>query len=306
MGRYVGRRLLVGLPTLLGVATVCFLLLRLIPGDPARLMAGPTASPAQVAHLRAQFGLDGSQAAQYVRYLGSLLRGNLGLSTLTGQSVASEIATAFPYTLELAVAAIILALVTGVPLGIVAALRRGGAIDSALSGVSVLGVSMPVYWSGLLLIILFAAKLKLLPAAGADSPDSIVLPAVTLSLFAIGFISRQTRSAMIEALSQDYARTARAKGLPRRVVVLKHALRNAAVPIVTVAGLQFGQLLGGAVLTETIFGWPGLGNLLVQAINARDYATVQGTVLLFAIAVMVVNLATDILYGAIDPRVRYD
>jgi peptide/nickel transport system permease protein len=306
MGRYVGRRLLVGLPTLLGVATVCFLLLRLIPGDPARLMAGPTASPAQVAHLRAQFGLDGSQAVQYVRYLGSLLRGDLGVSTLTGQSVASEIATAFPYTLELAVAAIVLALVTGVPLGIVAALRRGGVIDSALSGVSVLGVSMPVYWSGLLLIILFAAKLKLLPAAGADSPDSIVLPAVTLSLFAIGFISRQTRSAMIEALSQDYARTARAKGLPRRVVVLKHALRNAAVPIVTVAGLQFGQLLGGAVLTETIFGWPGLGNLLVQAINARDYATVQGTVLLFAIAVMVVNLATDILYGAIDPRVRYD
>jgi peptide/nickel transport system permease protein len=306
MARYVGRRLLVGLPTLLGVATVCFLLLRLIPGDPARLMAGPTASPAQVAHLRAQFGLDGSQAAQYVRYLGSLLRGNLGISTLNGQSVASEIATAFPYTLELAVAAIVLALAVGALLGIVAALRRGGVIDSALSGVSVLGVSMPVYWSGLLLIILFAAKLKLLPAAGADSPDSIVLPAVTLSLFAIGFISRQTRSAMIEALSQDYARTARAKGLPRRVVVLKHALRNAAVPIVTVAGLQFGQLLGGAVLTETIFGWPGLGSLLVQAINARDYATVQGTVLLFAVAVMVINLATDILYGAIDPRVRYD
>ncbi|HEY1914856.1 MAG TPA: ABC transporter permease [Streptosporangiaceae bacterium] len=306
MGFYVSRRLLVGLPTLLGVATVSFLLLRLIPGDPAKLMAGPTATPAQVEHLRVQFGLTGSEISQYFRYLGNLLHGNLGISTLTGQAVSSEIATAFPYTLELAVAGIILALAVGVPLGIAAALRRGGLVDTALSGVSVIGVSMPVYWSGLLLIILFAAKLKLLPAAGAESPDSIILPAVTLSLFAIGFISRQTRSAMIEALSQDYTRTARAKGMPRRVVVLKHALRNAAVPIVTVAGLQFGQLLGGAVLTETIFGWPGLGNMLVQSINARDYATVQGAVLLFAVAVLVVNLATDILYATIDPRVRYD
>jgi peptide/nickel transport system permease protein/oligopeptide transport system permease protein len=253
-----------------------------------------------------QFGLTGSEISQYFRYLANLLHGNLGISTLTGTAVSSEIATAFPYTLELAVAAIVIAVAAGLPLGIVAALRRGKLIDSALSGVSVLGVSMPVYWSGLLLIILFAAKLKLLPAAGAESPDSIILPAVTLSLFAIGFISRQTRSAMIEALSQDYTRTARAKGMPRRVVVLKHALRNAAVPIVTVAGLQFGQLLGGAVLTETIFGWPGLGNMLVQSINARDYATVQGAVLLFAVAVLVVNLATDILYATIDPRVRYD
>jgi peptide/nickel transport system permease protein/oligopeptide transport system permease protein len=306
MGSYVSRRLLVGLPTLLGVATVSFLLLRLIPGDPARLMAGPTATPAQVEHLRVQFGLTGSEISQYFRYLGNLLHGNLGISTLTGQAVSTEIATAFPYTLELAVTGIVLALAVGVPLGIMAALRRGGLVDTALSGVSVLGVSMPVYWSGLLLIILFAAKLKLLPAAGAESPDSIILPAVTLSLFAIGFISRQTRSAMIEALSQDYTRTARAKGMPRRVVVLKHALRNAAVPIVTVAGLQFGQLLGGAVLTETIFGWPGLGNMLVQSINARDYATVQGAVLVFAVAVLVVNLATDILYATIDPRVRYD
>jgi peptide/nickel transport system permease protein/oligopeptide transport system permease protein len=306
MGFYVSRRLLIALPTLLGVATVSFLLLRLIPGDPARLMAGPTATPAQVQHLRVQFGLTGSEISQYFRYLGNLLHGNLGISTLTGTAVSSEIATAFPYTLELAVAAIIIAVAAGLPLGIVAALRRGKLIDSALSGVSVLGVSMPVYWSGLLLIILFAAKLKLLPAAGAESPDSIVLPAVTLSLFAIGFISRQTRSAMIEALSQDYTRTARAKGMPGRVVVLKHALRNAAVPIVTVTGLQFGQLLGGAVLTETIFGWPGLGNMLVQSINARDYATVQGAVLVFAVAVMVVNLVTDILYATIDPRVRYD
>jgi peptide/nickel transport system permease protein len=306
MGFYISRRLLITLPTLLGVATVSFLLLRLIPGDPARLMAGPTATPAQVEHLRVQFGLTGSEISQYFRYLGNLLHGNLGVSTLTGTAVSTEIATAFPYTLELAVAGIILAVAVGVPLGIMAALHRGKLVDTALSGVSVLGVSMPVYWSGLLLIILFAAKLKLLPAAGAESPDSIILPAVTLSLFAIGFISRQTRSAMIEALSQDYTRTARAKGMPRRVVVLKHALRNAGVPVITVTGLQFGQLLGGAVLTETIFGWPGLGNMLVQSINARDYATVQGAVLVFAVAVMVVNLATDILYATIDPRVRYD
>lgn len=302
---YSGRRLLIGVPTLIGVATISFLLLRLIPGDPARLMAGPTASAAQVEHLRQQFGLTGSELSQYVRYLGRLVSGDLGRSTLTGQTVTSEIATAFPFTLELAVAAACLAVLVGCPLGIVAALRHGRIVDTALSGVSVLGVSMPVYWSGLLLIILFAVDLRLLPAAGAETISSMVLPSVTLSLFAIGFISRQTRSAMLEALSQDYTRTARAKGMPARVVILKHALRNAAVPVVTVAGLQFGQLLGGAVLTETIFGWPGLGNLLVQAINARDYATVQGAVLLFAIAVMIVNLSTDLLYAVIDPRVRY-
>lgn len=305
MWSYAGRRLLIGIPTLLGVATISFLLLRLIPGDPARLMAGPTATPAQVEHLRQQFGLTGSELSQYLKYLGKLATGNLGTSTLSGQSVVSEIATAFPYTLELAVAAGFLAVLLGCPLGIIAALRRGRITDTALSGVSVLGVSMPVYWSGLLLIILFAVKLKLLPAAGAESVSSIILPSVTLSLFAIGFISRQTRSAMLEALSQDYTRTARAKGMPAHTVILKHALRNAAVPVVTVAGLQFGQLLGGAILTETIFGWPGMGNLLVQAINARDYATVQGAVLLFAIAVMIVNLSTDLLYAAIDPRVRY-
>ena len=204
-------------------------------------------------------------------------------------------------------AAAFLAIMIGCPLGIVAALRRGRSMDTALSGISVLGVSMPVYWSGLLLIILFAVHLRLLPAAGADSADSAILPSITLSLFAIGFISRQTRSAMLDALSQDYTRTARAKGMPRanKSHDFKHALRNAAVPVVTVAGLQFGQLLGGAVLTETIFGWPGLGNLLVQAINARDYPTVQGAVLLFAIAVLLVNFGTDLLYAAIDPRVRY-
>ncbi|MGO8958744.1 MAG: ABC transporter permease [Streptosporangiaceae bacterium] len=302
---YTFRRLLIAIPTLLGVATISFLLLRLIPGDPAKLMAGPTATPAEVQHLRVQFGLTGSEVSQYVRYLARLLTGNLGTSTLTGQSVISEIATAFPYTLELAVAAAALAIAVGCPLGIVASLRRGKFLDTALSGASVLGVSMPVYWSGLLLIIVFAVKLKMLPAAGALTPDSVILPAVTLSLFAIGFISRQTRSAMLEALGQDYIRTAWAKGMPARTVIFKHALRNAGVPVVTVAGLQFGQLLGGAVLTETIFGWPGLGNLLVQAINARDYATVQGAVLLFAIAVMLVNLATDLLYAVIDPRVRY-
>ncbi len=305
MGQYARRRLLIAIPTLLGVATISFLLLRLIPGDPAKLMAGPTASPAQVEHLRLQFGLTGSELSQYARFLGHLVTGNLGTSTLSGQSVVSEIATAFPYTLELAVAAAFLAIMIGCPLGIVAALRRGRSLDTALSGISVLGVSMPVYWSGLLLIILFAVHLRLLPAAGADSADSAILPSITLSLFAIGFISRQTRSAMLDALSQDYTRTARAKGMPARVVILKHALRNAAVPVVTVAGLQFGQLLGGAVLTETIFGWPGLGNLLVQAINARDYPTVQGAVLLFAIAVLLVNFGTDLLYAAIDPRVRY-
>lgn len=303
---YVARRLLISIPTLFGVATISFMLMRIIPGDPAKLMAGPQASESQVAQLRHQLGLDDSLGAQYVKYLSRLVHGDLGISARTGSSVLSEITARVPFTVQLAVLAIAIAVVVGCTLGIIAAVRRDSWVDAVLSAVSVLGVSMPVYWVGLLLVLLFAVTLHWLPAAGAGSSSSYILPAVTLSLFATGFISRQTRSSMLEVLGQDFIRSARAKGLSRGSIILRHGLRNASLPVITVVGLQFGQLLGGAILTETIFAWPGIGRLLVDSIASRDYSTVQGVVLLFAIALIVVNLLTDIIYSYVDPRIRYE
>lgn len=303
---YAVRRLLVAIPTLWGVATISFLLLHLIPGDPARVMAGPAATPVQIAQLRHQFGLDRSLLSQYFTYMGRLLRGDFGTSTRTGNSVISEIGARAPYTVELAVVAIVIAAVVGTTFGVLAAVRRNSPLDTTLSGVSVLGVSLPVYWVGLLFVMVFAVNLHWLPAAGANTPDSYVLPGVTLALFPIGFISRQVRASMIEVLGQDFIRTSYAKGLSRSAVVIRHGLRNALLPVTTVIGLQFGQLLGGAILTETIFAWPGLGRLLVDSINSRDYAVVQGVVFLFAVTLIVINLITDILYSYIDPRIRYD
>jgi peptide/nickel transport system permease protein len=303
---YIARRCLIAIPTLLGVATISFMLMRIIPGDPAKVMAGPQASAEQVAQLRHQLGLDDSLSAQYGKYLDRLLHGNLGTSARTGSSVISEISSRAPFTVELALMAMVIAVLLGCTLGIIAAVRRDSWLDAVLSAVSVIGVSMPVYWVGLLFVLLFAVNLHWLPAAGAGSLSAYVLPSVTLSLFATGFISRQTRSSMLEVLGQDFIRSARAKGLGRGAVILRHGLRNASLPVITVVGLQFGQLLGGAILTETIFAWPGIGRLLVDSIASRDYSTVQGVVLLFAIALIVVNLATDLLYSYVDPRIRYD
>lgn len=306
MGHYVVRRLLIAVPTLLGVITFSFLLLRLIPGDPARVMAGPEATPADLARLRAQLGLDGSLWSQYVDYLSRVVRGDLTTSLRTGTPVMDEILTRVPATLTLALLAIVVAVVVGCLLGVLAAVKRDSALDVALSGFSVLGVSMPVYWIGLLMIILFSVKLRWLPTAGMGSPAAYVMPTIALSFFAIGFISRQTRSAMVETMELDFIRTVKAKGVPPAGVLLRHGLRNACLPVVTIVGLQFGQLLGGAVLTETIFAWPGIGRLLIESINARDFAAVQGIVLVFAIALIAVNLLTDLVYAYIDPRIRYE
>ncbi len=303
---YVVRRLAVAIPTLFGVATISFLLLRLIPGDPARVMAGPAASAETVARLRHQFGLDKPVLEQYLSYMGRLLRGDFGTSARTGNSVLSEIGSRAPFTLQLAIVAIVIAVVVGVSLGVIAAVMRDTIVDTGVTAVSVLGVSMPVYWVGLLLVMAFSVHLHWFPAAGAQSLSSYVLPGVTLALFAIGFIARQVRASMIEVMGQDFIRTSYAKGLGTTSVVLKHGLRNALVPVTTVVGLQFGQMLGGAILTETIFAWPGIGRLLVDSINNRDYAQVQGVVVLFAVALIVVNLVTDVLYAYIDPRIRYD
>ncbi|MDR0360861.1 MAG: ABC transporter permease [bacterium] len=306
MFTYIVRRILIAIPTLVGAATVSFLLMRLIPGDPARVIAGVNATPADVARIRHQLGLDEPIWQQYVHFIGNLFQLNLGISARTGQSVLGEILGRIPYTIELAVIATAIAIVVGLTLGVLAATRHNSGLDVAISALAVFGVSIPVFWTGLLLIILFAVDLHLLPAAGANQPTGFVLPSLTLALFSVGFIARQTRGSMLEVMGLDYVRTARAKGAGRSAVLLKHALRNALLPVVTASGLSFGQLLGGAILTETIYSWPGVGRLLVDSISSRDYATVQGTVFLFAVALILVNLVTDLVYAYVDPRIRYD
>jgi len=302
---YVGRRLLAAIPTLWGVATAVFIMARLLPGDPARVIAGVTASQDQVDHLRRQLGLDQPLPVQYLDFLGGLVRLDLGTSAHFGDPVLAEIGSRLPYTAELALAALALAVVLGISGGVVAALRRNTVIDVVISTVSMLGISMPTYWLGLMLIVLFAIQFRLLPAAGADSPESVVLPAVTLGLLSVGLIARMTRSSLLEVLGQDYVRTARAKGVSPARVVVAHGLRNALVPILTAIGLQLGSLMGGAVVTESVFGWPGVGRLLLDSIFSRDYPMVQGLVLLFAVTYIAVNLLVDLLYVVVDPRVRY-
>jgi peptide/nickel transport system permease protein len=305
MRKFLMQRAGLAIPTVIGAVTFCFILVRLLPGDPARAIAGPQATPAQVAHLRAQIGLNGTWIQQYAFYVTHVVRGDLGYSSVSGQPVLTEIASHLPYTAELAFCAIALSLVAGVLLGTIAASRPQSIVDTLIGGLSVIGVSIPVYWTGLLLVLVFAVDLRVLPAAGASGWQSLILPSVTLSLFPLAFIARQTRSAMVGALGEDYARTATAKGASWPRLVFRHALRNAAVPIVTVTGLELGQLLGGAILTETVFAWPGLGQLLVQSIAARDFQVVQGIVLVFALILIVVNLATDVAYGLLEPRLRH-
>jgi len=303
---YVARRLLVAIPTVLGVATVVFLLMRLLPGDPALVIAGPQATAADIERLRHQLGLTLPFWQQYLTFLGRLSHADLGVSIRTGAPVIQEIFTRVPFTATLAFTSLLIAILIGVTAGVIAATRRNSSMDVSISGGAVFGASMPTYWLGLMLIILFAVHLRVLPAGGSDrGPISLVLPAITLALFSTGLIARQTRSAMLEVLGQDFVRTARAKGAARTAVLIRHALRNALLPIVTVIGLQFGTLLGGAVPTETIFAWPGVGRLLVDSIGSRDYPVVQGVVLLLSVSFIAINLITDLLYAYVDPRIRY-
>lgn len=303
---YAIRRLLIAVPTLFGVVLLVFLMVRLAPGDPAVLLAGEFATPETLQAIRERYGLDKPLPEQFFIYLGALLRGDLGESARSRRPVLSELQTYFPNTVQLATAAILVALITGIPLGILAALRPGTGLDLAVMVLALLGVSMPVFWFGLLAILIFSVNLGWFPVAGKGTLAHLVLPAITLGVNATALLARMTRGTLLEVLSQDYIRTARAKGLAERVVVLKHALRNALIPVVTVAGLEFGSLLAGAVITETIFAWPGLGQLLVGSILARDYPVVQGAVLLVATSFILVNLLVDLLYAWIDPRVRYD
>jgi len=304
--RYLVHRLVASGITLLGVSFLVFLMVRLLPGDPARVIAGLLASEEDVAMIRTQLGLNYSFHVQYGIFLLHALRGDLGLSARTSEPVTREVLARLPATLQLALISTIIAVACGVVSGVIAATRPYSGFDYLMSFATLFGVSMPVYWLGLLLIIVFAVQLNWLPAAGADEPGSAILPSLTLASFSVALVARMTRASMLEVLGQDFVRTARAKGLREYLVVYRHALRNALLPIVTAVGLQFGALLGGAVLTETVFGWPGMGRLLVDSIFARDYPMVQGIVLTFSALFILTNFLVDLSYVAIDPRVHYD
>jgi peptide/nickel transport system permease protein len=311
MGAYILRRVLVAIPLLLVVSVVVFLLMQLTPGDPAVLMLGQDATPDAIAQLRHQFGLDLPLPQQYLLFLGNLLRGDLGRSFGTHLSVAGELARTWPATFELAVAAMVIALVVGLPVGVVTAVGRGGVFDQVTRVVVLVSVSMPIFWSGLLLIYYFSVGLGWLPTSGRGNGTleselaHLVLPAASLATFSLAVIVRLTRSSMLDVLGEDYMRTARSKGLRTRTVIVRHGLKNALIPVVTVAGLQFGQLLAGAALTETVFNWPGVGRLVVTAVFSRDYPTIRGAVLLIAATFIIVNLVVDLTYAFLDPRIRY-
>ncbi|MDR7485571.1 MAG: ABC transporter permease [Armatimonadota bacterium] len=305
MGTYLLRRLALAVPTLVGVTIIVFALIRLIPGDPARLILGLQASEDEVQRLRVELGLDRPLYVQYARFFGRLVRGDLGRSAVTREPVLGEIAHRLPATVQLAVASITVAALAGMTAGVISATRQYSALDYLVMTVALFGVSLPVFWLGLMLMLLFSVYLKWLPAGGYGTIAHLVLPTVALAAFSVAIIARMTRSSLLEALNQDYVRTAHAKGLRQRVVIVRHALKNALIPVITVIGLQFGALLGGAILTETVFAWPGMGRLLVGAITARDYAVVQGVVLVFAALFTLVNLAVDLLYAYVDPRIHY-
>ena len=300
---FVIRRLLLAVPVLLGVVFVVMLTVQLIPGDAVQLMLGEHATKEAVAKLRDYLGLDKPLLVRYVDYVKRLLTGDLGRSIQQNRPVVDELREAWPATLELTVAALVIAAAVGVAAGIVSAAWPNSFFDAVARLGSLFGLSMPVFWTGLVLIVVFALWLPWLPVGGVGSPSHLVLPAVTLALPSVAMVARMTRSSVLEVLREDYVRTARAKGVTERLVVAKHALRNAAIPILTLLGLQAGQLMGGAVLTETVFAWPGLGRLMVKAIFARDYVLLQGAVLIFALAFVVINLAVDLAYGALDPRI---
>jgi len=291
------------------VTLLVFAMVWVSPGDPVLAILGESAQGidrASLEELRRAYGLDRPLAVQYLDYLGSVLQGDLGVSVRSGRTVVAEIATRLPATLLLAGAGMTIAIAIGLSLGVVAALRRGTWIDYLAVLVALLGVSVPVFWSGLLMMMLFALTLEWLPASGIGSWRHLVMPAAAIGFASSAFIARITRSSMVDVLRQDYVRTARAKGLPPARVDLGHALRNALLPVVTVVGLQFGSLLGGAVLTETVFAWPGIGRMLVDAIRSRDLPLVQGTVLFVATGFILVNLLVDLSYAALNPRIRYD
>lgn len=305
MAQFVLKRLLMLVPVVLGVSVIVFGLLYLTPGDPALLMLGEHAPQEQYLALREKLGLDLPVHIQYLRWLGRALQLDLGDSIRSSRPVTEEIATRLPATAELAVLAVLVATLIGIPAGVISATRPNSWLDNILTVLALAGVSMPVFWQGLMLIIIFSVYLGWLPPSGRlGGWEYFVLPVITLGTSAAASITRMTRATMLEAIHEDYVRTARAKGLNERRVIYRHALRNALLPVVTIIGLQFGNLMAGAVITETIFAWPGIGRLAVDAIRTRDYPVVQGVVMTFALSYVLINLIVDLLYAYLDPRLR--
>ena len=305
MFAFIVRRLLLAIPTLFGVLVVTFLLLNVAPGDPVTEMVGERADSATIARLRKELHLDEPRLKQFALYAGGVLRGDLGNSYITQRPIIRDIIERFPKTLILAGSAMLLASVIGITLGVLSARAPGGWFDRLGLGVAYLGISFPVYWVGLILILVFAVMMRLLPPSGYGGIKYLILPALALGSRSIAFLARVTRSSMLDVLGGDYVRTARAKGLKERVVIVRHALRNALIPIITVLGLDFGYYLTGSILTETIFSWPGLGRYVVNAITRRDLPAIQGSVLFLSVIFVLVNLLTDLAYAKADPRVAY-
>ncbi len=306
MTRYLIRRLILTIPVMLGVATLVFALIHLVPGDPAQAMLGETAPQADVLKLRHSLGLDQPLLAQYRTFMTGLARGDLGTSFRYNTPVTAQIREKLPNTATLAVAAMCFAIAFAIPLGILAAVFRGTFIDHAAMTVALAGISMPNFWLGPLLAIVFAVRLGWLPVSGTGGLSHLILPAVTLGAALSAILARMTRASLLEELRELYVLAARARGLSGMRAVVKHAFRNSLIPIVTIIGLQFGAVLTGTIITETIFAWPGLGRLLIQAISFRDYPLVQGCILFISITYVAMNLLTDLTYGFLDPRIRFD
>ena len=304
MHKYIMRRLLLLIPVILGATFLVFTIMHFTPGDAAQLILGERAPAEEVEALREEMGLNDSLPVQYIRYISKAIQGDFGRSYFSNRSVFKEVFSRFPATLKLTAAAMILAVVIGIPIGIISATKQYTLTDSVTMILALIGVSMPVFWLGLMLILVFSVNLGILPSSGSETLKHLILPAFSLGVGSMAIITRMTRSSMLEVVRQDYIRTARSKGVAERKVINKHALKNALIPVVTVVGLQFGSLLGGAVLTESVFSWPGVGRLMVDSIKKKDTPMVLASVIFISVTFSFVNLFVDILYAYIDPRIK--
>ncbi|WMM25954.1 ABC transporter permease [Tissierella sp. MB52-C2] len=304
MSKYILRRLLLLIPVIIGVTFLVFTIMYFTPGDPAKLILGESAQPAQVEALREEMGLNDPFIVQYFRFITKAITGDFGRSYSTNRPVFDEVFSRFPATLKLTAAAMLIAIAIGIPVGIISATKQYSALDSISMIGALIGVSMPVFWLGLMLILVFSVNLRLLPSSGSETLKHLILPAFSLGVGSAAIITRMTRSSMLEVIRQDYIRTARSKGVAEKKVVNRHALKNALIPVVTVVGLQFGGLLGGAVLTESVFSWPGVGRLMVDAIRQKDSPMVLASVVFISVTFSFVNLLVDLLYAFIDPRIK--
>lgn len=302
---YIIRRIILIIPVILGVTFIVFLAARFVPGDTAEVFVGEEATQEAIDSIRRHLGLDQPVLVQFGIYLGNIIRGDLGRSSFSRRPVIREIKSRVPATLQIAVSAVIISIVLGIPAGIISALYKNSFIDNIVTTLALIGVSIPAFWFGLMMILLLSVNLGLLPAHGSGTFRHLIMPSFTLGTSMMAIIARMTRSSMLEVIESEYVRTAKAKGLPYSMVILKHALKNTLIPVVTIIGMHFGALLSGAVVTETVFGWPGIGRLMIESILQRDYPMIQGVALVIALGFVFSNLAVDIIYSFLDPRIEH-